>query len=119
MCNNDKKNVSFLFEQLDYTEPAYLMGSLVTDSASMWVPYTALLLHAYLFLSLLINSLKGGVLASHLPLTDVWSLLDLGCVRSQAVSLVTARSKPHLDQLESPDMKLDILGFKKYDQNQL
>jgi len=42
MCNNDKKNVSFFFEQLDYTEPAYLMGSLVTGSASMWVPYTAL-----------------------------------------------------------------------------
>lgn len=85
MCNNDKKNVSFLFEQLDYTEPAYLMGSLVTNSVSMWVPYTALLLHAYLFLSLLINSLIGGVLASHLP--DVWSLLDLGCVgHKQSVS---------------------------------
>lgn len=54
-----KKMYFFFFEQLDYTEPAYLMGSLVTDSASMWVPYTALLLHAYLFLSPLINSLKG------------------------------------------------------------
>lgn len=55
MCNNDKKNVSFFFEQLDYTEPAYLMGSLVTGGFLIQL----YLLHAYLFLSLLINSLKG------------------------------------------------------------
>jgi hypothetical protein len=60
-CVIIKKIISFFFEQLDYTEPTYLMGSLVTYSASMWVPYTALLLfatHVYLFLCPLFNVSK-------------------------------------------------------------